>query len=535
MTHNTNKIRINTRVVYLAIGLFILTVSSLLLIKLKSKPHPLSTEQHEAAQAAELQLIMGGHVMNSVGDQWHALSIPSSVAAKDCIKTDRDRRNVIALPDGSSLRLDSHTCIGINSVETAANKGIKMEAVLYYGAIFIDENSGSTVSVRTGDAQIIPYSTRFGVKQIYKNGRQYSIINVIDGSVKAINLKNNKTVEVYAGQQAEVSEQILTHNLQAKTDKWIKWNAKWHDINSIPAYSKVLAVSNYQEPAENDGEEDGEEENEADSGIVIKTHNNTANERSSKNRTQPAPAEQKTEKTAGGGTDYNNGFAPALTQQKHNQSAELTAEQKAALAASQRQKEYNLKRQAQQRKLEAKAKEQEEQEEQRLAKEQQKNRGKQTAVRTGKKQNAGASYKPQQKTKKVKGNSSENSILNSDGYTDSAANPMPTDNRTAEEAEAVSAAETAARSNAEDANFSPNDAGSIFSSNRAAYSSTAKKRDRRRRRAGHNGLESSPNPLDAKIGGMQDMEAKIAEPGSLDATIAEPGSLDAVTRDDWSY
>ena len=67
---------------------------------------------------ATLRLQAGQNVrMNLSAADWATLSIPSEIPSGTLLKSDSDNRNVLALADGSSIRLDRNTSLKIVSIE----------------------------------------------------------------------------------------------------------------------------------------------------------------------------------------------------------------------------------------------------------------------------------------------------------------------------------------------------------------------------------------------------------------------------------
>ena len=190
----------------------------------------------------DIQLILGNNVKRNMdGGTWASLSLPADLKQGDLIKSTNDRRNVIALPDGSTLRLDYNTTVKINSVTAGKKDGVNLNITLHKGAVFADEMEGSTIIVETKYAKFAPVGTRYVVEHADRSDlTEHSIVTVVEGSIRMSHLDDpDSSIIVNASQQAEATASTLVKARRlTKYDTWTTWNSQWRDIRSIPAYGK---------------------------------------------------------------------------------------------------------------------------------------------------------------------------------------------------------------------------------------------------------------------------------------------------------
>lgn len=207
----------------------------------------------------DMQLIMGNNVKRNMdGGSWATLSLPADLEVSDLIKSGSDRRNVIAFPDGTTVRLDYATTIKINSVQaTDKPDAYDVHLTLHKGAIFIDEHGDSQVSVETKYARFVPVGTRFGVTQLErKDLTEQSVVNVVEGSVSMNHLDDpDSKIIITAGMQAAATSQSLVKPRKAAKNGWMTWNAKWRDIRSVPTL-KGAKLRPGDDPTEDDSSDE---------------------------------------------------------------------------------------------------------------------------------------------------------------------------------------------------------------------------------------------------------------------------------------
>ncbi len=185
---------------------------------------------------SDLELRVGRDVRKNLsGADWATLSLPSTVSAGTLLKTGSDNRNVLAMTDGGSIRLDRGTSIKLVSIQ-AQREGQKVHLILYRGRVFVSEGPDSDVSVETKFVNIVPVGTRFSVNQIEKSDlTETTTVQVVEGSVRVTHLEDTSAnLIVKANEQATAGAQVLESPKPNQSDDWISWNSGWTDLGTIP-------------------------------------------------------------------------------------------------------------------------------------------------------------------------------------------------------------------------------------------------------------------------------------------------------------
>ena len=185
---------------------------------------------------SNLELRLGRDVRKNLsGADWATLSLPSTVPAGTLLKTGSDNRNVLAMTDGGSIRLDRGTSIKVVSIRTQG-EGQKIHLLLYKGRVFISEGPDSEVSVETKFVNIVPVGTRFSVNQIEKKDlTETTTVQVVEGSVRMTHLEDTSAnLIVKTKEQATAGAQVIENPKPYRSDDWISWNSGWTDLASIP-------------------------------------------------------------------------------------------------------------------------------------------------------------------------------------------------------------------------------------------------------------------------------------------------------------
>ena len=185
---------------------------------------------------SNLELRLGRDVRKNLsGADWATLSLPSTVPAGTLLKTGSDNRNVLAMTDGGSIRLDRRTSIKVVSIQTQG-EGQKIHLLLYKGRVFISEGPDSEVSVETKFVNIVPVGTRFSVNQIEKKDlTETTTVQVVEGSVRMTHLEDTSAnLIVKTKEQATAGAQVMENPKPYRSDDWISWNSGWTDLAKIP-------------------------------------------------------------------------------------------------------------------------------------------------------------------------------------------------------------------------------------------------------------------------------------------------------------
>ncbi len=224
---------IDKKVIYIVAGVFALILITAITIKLISGRHATT------GNTCDMQLVAGRNVKRNLeGSDWVTLSLPCDIAVGDLIKTGSDRRNVVSLPDGSSIRMDYNTTLKFNKASSQGDS-YNLLVTLHKGEVFIDEAGSTNITVETKFAKFTPIGTRYCVTQIErKDLTEQSVVSVIEGSVSMNHLEDpNTKVVVTAGRQAGATAQSLVKPRGADKDSWADWNASWRDVKTMPALS----------------------------------------------------------------------------------------------------------------------------------------------------------------------------------------------------------------------------------------------------------------------------------------------------------
>lgn len=195
---------------------------------------------------ASLELRAGQDVKKNLsGADWATLSLPSAVGKDSLLKTGSDPANVLALADGSSIRLDRNTSAKIVSVEPSGS-GQKVRVILYRGRIFVNEGPSSDVTVESKFVNVVPVGTRFAVSQIERSDlTEYTVVRVVEGTVKVTHL-DDKTASlvVKAGEEATAAAAVLeSPKVAGAADTWIAWNTSWTELDKMPVSASAPAAS----------------------------------------------------------------------------------------------------------------------------------------------------------------------------------------------------------------------------------------------------------------------------------------------------
>lgn len=189
------------------------------------------------ASDVEIALKAGKNVKkNIVGQDWATLSLPSTISPGDLLKTDADRRNILVLPDGSTIRLDSNTSLKVQSAEKYGTS-YKVALVLYRGSIFVSEGALTDTTVETKYAKLTPIGTRFYVlQQENQDLTERTVVSVVEGTVEAVHV-DDATAKTFvkAGEQISVAATAISKPKRSQKDPWIAWNASWTEFDKMPA------------------------------------------------------------------------------------------------------------------------------------------------------------------------------------------------------------------------------------------------------------------------------------------------------------
>ncbi len=185
---------------------------------------------------SNLELRAGRDVRKNLsGADWATLSLPSTLSVDTLLKTGSDNRNILAMTDGGSIRLDRGTSIKLVSIR-AQGEGQKVHLILYRGRVFISEGPESDVSVETKFVNVVPVGTRFSVSQIEKSDlTESTTVQVVEGSVRVTHLEDTSAnLIVKANEQATAGALVLESPRPNKSDGWVSWNSGWTDLAKIP-------------------------------------------------------------------------------------------------------------------------------------------------------------------------------------------------------------------------------------------------------------------------------------------------------------
>lgn len=166
--------------------------------------------------------------------QWITLSVPSTLAKDNIIRTGSDRIYVVELPEGATLRADSDTSFKFREVKKENNKTF-IGVTLYKGTLFAADTLNTKISVSTKYCNIKPLATKYAVSQQESEDlTEQTQVRVCEGSVEVVHsLDANMKFAINAGQQLELTESTVNKPHQAEKDAWITWNSKWNAVSDI--------------------------------------------------------------------------------------------------------------------------------------------------------------------------------------------------------------------------------------------------------------------------------------------------------------
>ena len=297
----------------------------------------------------DMQLIMGRNVKRNMdGGTWATLSLPADLAVSDLLKTGSDRRNVIALPDGTTIRLDYASTVKINSVKALKEPdSYDVHVTLHKGALFVDEQGDSRITVETKYACFEPVGTRFCITQLErKDLTEQSVVNVVEGSVSMHHLDDpNSRIIVTAGQQASATSQSLVKPRKAEKNDWVIWNSKWRDIRSVPSL-KGAKLRTDDQPTEDKSSSNSSAATSSpksdDNGMPVH-HNSGGNEQGSSSQPssqpQSAPSDYSQSNPANYGEHVENHIEREAREARERAAREAQEREEAA-----RQQEYDQRR-----------------------------------------------------------------------------------------------------------------------------------------------------------------------------------------------
>jgi len=193
---------------------------------------------------SNLELRVGRDVRKNLsGADWATLSLPSTISADTLIKTGSDNRNILAMTDGGSIRLDRGTSIKLVSIR-AQGEGQKVHLILYRGRVFISEGPESDVSVETKFVNVVPVGTRFSVSQVEKTDlTESTTVQVIEGSVRVTHLEDTSAnLIVTANEQATAGALVLESPKPNTSDSWLSWNSGWSDLKAVPGAGAAASM-----------------------------------------------------------------------------------------------------------------------------------------------------------------------------------------------------------------------------------------------------------------------------------------------------
>ena len=517
--NNKGTVVVNARVIFGVIGLGLLALLTAVIVKSVNAPDSSELEKFD------LQLIQGDSVERNVKD-WEPLPAPAGIREGDYVKTGKDRDTVIACPDGSSLRLDRQTFVKINTAAVGEKKNLIINVTLHRGALFADAKKTCSVNVDLGAAQAVISGARAGVVSRGSASAAHDmrfLIASAEGSVRVNHRSNpNSTIIVTPDQQLEATQQALNHLPDKIKDRWFAWNAKWQDVRAIPEFSAERQLpaddASGSSPTSKD-ETDSEDTDEA--AADGKTESDEREPRADLPDSAVLAADEEADPEPAAEEERLQAARPSSPLVSEEKKGAVSAEQQALKEAAQRQKEYNRRRQAQQkRQEEEKAKE--------LA-EQSGTAGQgsgQKAKIAGKAAGTKADGKPSAADAAAKHKHLAEDKVKQHKSPEEAEQSAAREHRE-EHPEIASDGSEAAEPKAEMADSL------LPSEQTAGHEAQAAPKavhvmqfgpgrsERRRRKPSSQGLVSTPNPLDAKIGGMSDMEATIGDSRSLDAVIGE--------------
>ncbi len=166
--------------------------------------------------------------------QWITLSVPSTLAKDNIIRTGSDRIYVIELPEGATLRADADTSFKFREIKKENDKTF-ICVTLYKGTLFAADTLKTKVSISTKYCDITPLATKYAVSQQESEDlTEQTQIQVCEGSVEAIHALDSKMkFAINVGQQLELTETTVNKPHQADKDAWITWNSKWNSVSDI--------------------------------------------------------------------------------------------------------------------------------------------------------------------------------------------------------------------------------------------------------------------------------------------------------------
>lgn len=517
---------VDARLVYAFIGLCVCCLICAFIIKTR-----LSQDQ-PALTKTELYLLHGDDVNRHAKD-WEPIAVPAAIREGDYLKTGRERDVVIACKDGSSLRFDRNTFVKFNTI-TVNDKGVvAVSLALHSGAFFADTTKKCVVSADLGSAQAEITASRAEIvareRKNEASGDMRFDIAAVDGSVQVIHVSNpDKTIIVTPDQRLEVTKHELIHLPMQNMDKWLKWNMSWQDVRNIPKFAQFQNTA--EEPSDRDdnaapNEDESEEISESEeSGTDL---DKSVPKIDADKTSEPEDGAEPDSSDADNRQNVQQAQGTSAAASSHSSSHPLPqAEQQALREAAARQQEFNRKRQAQQQRLdEEKAKEADSQNDS-------KQHGKMSDPTSSSKAKSASAVRsseasPAKRKQNVKNGRDHAAAKDNNAHSQPGAaskgepkEPMTDGDRTVPDASAGINSREQTGSN------EPN---AVHQREQLPTHIIYKTR----RRAAPTGLVTTPNPLDAKVGGMQDMEAKIGDSSNLDAKIGDQSSLDFKQADEW--
>lgn len=166
--------------------------------------------------------------------QWITLSVPSTLAKDNIIRTGSDRIYVVELPEGATLRADADTSFKFREIKKEDNKTF-ICVTLYKGTLFASDTLNTKIAISTKYCDIKPLATKYAViQQESEDLTEQTKIRVCEGSVEAVHSLDSKMkFAINAGQQLELTETTVNKPHQAEKDAWITWNSKWNAVADI--------------------------------------------------------------------------------------------------------------------------------------------------------------------------------------------------------------------------------------------------------------------------------------------------------------
>ncbi|MDO5297181.1 MAG: hypothetical protein Q4F00_11265 [bacterium] len=514
---------VDARLVYAFIGLCVCCLICAFIIKTR-----LSQDQ-PALTKTELYLLHGDDVNRHAKD-WELIAVPAAIREGDYLKTGRERDVVIACKDGSSLRFDRNTFVKFNTI-TVNDKGVvAVSLALHSGAFFADTTKKCVVSADLGSAQAEITASRAEIvardRQNEASGDIHFAIAAVEGKVQVIHVSNpDKTIIVTPDQRLEVTKQELIHLPMQNADKWLKWNMSWQDVRNIPKFGQLQnTAEELSDRDDNSVPNEDESEEIGESGENGTELDKSGPKNGADDKPEPEDGSEPDSSATDNRPDVQQAQGTSAAASPHSNSHPASqAEQQALREAAARQQEFNRKRQAQQQRLdEEKAKEADSQNDS-------KQHGKISAPGSSKAKNASAVRSSEVSPAKQ----NAKNVRDRAAAKDNSAHSQPGAAGKGESQEPMADSDRAVP------NASAGTGGG--EQNVSHEPSAVNQREqlpphiiyKTRRRAAPTGLATTPNPLDAKVGGMQDMEAKIGDSSNLDAKIGDQSNLDFKQADEW--